>query len=193
MRMFWLWSGCLVASLIYIWLIGSILVGRVKQSFATWALWTALDTIALVSIILQHGNYLLLVFYCLGGVLITASLLYKKQFIWTNFETFVLILVVICLIIWWTSGSRMATISSSSAMLIASLPQIKDSWTAKRDKEVAWMYFGYTLANTMSLFGGKNWSIEERFYPFICVVICISIFLSAIRKNGTETMPAGNP
>jgi len=181
------WAGSLLAFGLYWPLVKGILRGEItNQSFATWILWVALDAIALVGLILRNGNYLLLVFYILGGSIVFLSLLYKKLFKWTGFETFVLILVVICLAIWYGSGSRWAIISSTIAVFVAGCPQIKDCWETP-DKKTTLIYFGYTLANFLNFLGGKAWSIEERFYPGICTILCLLIALSSLRR---KTVPS---
>src|SRR5690349_12756917 len=97
------WSGGILAFLLYYPILSRIFRGELEQSFATWILWVALDSIALVSIIFQGGNFILLVSYVIGGSTVTCALVYTRQFKWGGFETFVLSLVTICLIIWYIS------------------------------------------------------------------------------------------
>lgn len=181
-----IWMGGLLAFLLYIPLIWGILKGEVRQSFATWILWVALDSIALVSTILEDGNFLLLVFYTIGGTLVTASLVYKKLFKWTWFEWSVLVMVIICLVVWRVSGSTAAIVASTLAVFIAGTPQIVDSWL-NPDKQTGYIYIGYVIANFLSLMGGKSWSIEERFYPGVCVILCGMIAIASFRNNKAST------
>lgn len=174
-------AGALIALLLYFPLIVGILRQQIEQSFATWILWVALDLIALASIIFQHGNYAILVCYCLGGTAVSAALIYEKQFKWTWFETLVLFLVFVCLTIWAVSGSRMATIASTLAVAISGLPQLRDSWL-KPDRQTGYIYLGYVFANGFSLLGGKAWTVEDRFYPGVCTVLCVLITIVAFRK-----------
>lgn len=179
------WAGGLLAFLLYIPLIRGILNGKVKQNFAAWFLWVSLDTILLVSTIIEKGNFLLLVFYVIGGSLVTASLLYKKLFKWTWFEWFILALVIICLVVWNMSGSKTAIVASTLAVFIAGVPQIVESWI-KPDRQSGLIYMGYVVANFLSLLGGKGWTIEERFYPATCVVLCGLIAIAALHRKGNE-------
>ncbi|HEY4511415.1 MAG TPA: hypothetical protein VJH55_01095 [Candidatus Paceibacterota bacterium] len=181
MNTFLLWIGSGIAILLYFPLIRGILCGKIEQNFATWILWVALDGIALGSILLQGGNYLLLVFYCIGGSLVCASLLYTKQFKWTGFETFVLLLVFICLAVWAVSGPRWGTVASTLAVIISGAPQIKDSWR-QPDRQTGYIYLGYILANAFSFWGGKAWTIEDRFYPGMCAILCAAIACASLRK-----------
>lgn len=178
------WAGGILAFLLYIPLIRGILKGEVKQSFATWTLWVLLDAIALVSTILEKGNFLLLVSYVIGGTLVTATLIHKKQFKWTWFEWLTLALVIVCLVVWKVSGSKTAIVASTLAVFIAGVPQIVESWQ-KPDKQTALIYFGYIIANSLSLMAGKSWTIEERFYPAVCVILCTLIGIASLHRKTT--------
>ena len=180
-----IWLSSIIALVLYYPLISGILKGEIRQSVATWSLWVLLDTIALVSIILQNGNYMLLVFYCTCGMIVISSLVYKRLFSWSRFESFILGLVFICLIIWILSGSKWATIASTIAVCISGAPQIRDSWRTP-DRTTGMIYLGYMLANSLSFFGGKKWTIEERFYPGMMVLLCLVIALASFRKKNQE-------
>ncbi len=179
------WAGGLLAFLLYVPLIRGIMRGEVKQSVAAWMLWVFLDAIAMVSTIIERGNFLLLVFYVIGGSFVIASLLYKKLFKWTWFEWLILALVIICLVVWKMSGSRTAIVASTLAVFIAGVPQIVESWR-KPDKQTGYIYIGYVVANFLSLMGGKGWLIEERFYPGVCVILCGLIAAAALHRKGAE-------
>lgn len=176
----WLSSGMALA--LYIPLITGILRGEIAQSVATWALWVTLDVIALVNIVHKHGNFLLVLLYCMCGTLVTVSLIYKKHFKWSHFESFVLILVCICLVVWGFSGAKWAIISSTVAVCISGIPQIRDSWR-EPDRATGFIYIGYAIVNGLSFLGGRSWTIEERFYPGMCVLLCLSVAIAALRKN----------
>lgn len=182
-----IWLSSLIALLLFYPMISGILKGEIKQNVATWILWVSLDVIALMSIILQKGNYLLLMFYCTCGILVILSLVYKRLFSWSKFESFVLGLVVICLVVWSLSGSRWATIASTIAICISGTPQIRDSWRTP-DRTTGMIYMGYVLANSLSFFGGKAWTVEERFYPGMMVILCITIAWVSFRKKNQKTL-----
>jgi hypothetical protein len=40
-------------------------------------------------------------------------------------------------------------------------------------------YIGFTVANGLSIAGGANWSIEERFYPGVCTATT-AVFVIAL-------------
>jgi len=95
----------------------------------------------------------------------------------------VTVLVIACMVIWCLVNSRAATIASSSALLIAGIPQLVDAW--KRPEEMPFLvYISYVLANGLSTAGGKNWSVEERFYPATATVLCfLFVIVIFIRKS----------
>jgi hypothetical protein len=176
------WTGCILTLCLYFPLLKGILTDKVEQSFATWSLWVALDIIALASIIVQKGNFGFLVLYIAGGSTMVIALVMKRQFKWTKFESFALFLVFICLGIWYVSGPKMATIASTLAVVIAGIPQFKDSWI-KPDKMTGLTYAGYVLANGLFFFAGKDWSIKERFYAGCCMVLAAAIASVALLRK----------
>lgn len=166
------WSGSLLALLTYFPLWYQIKIGTTEQNRLTWGLWGALDIIATITIIAQKGNFLLPAAYVIGSVM-TVYFISRtgKKSAWTWFETMVTLLVIICMVIWYFVNSKAATIASSSALLIAGVPQLVDAW--RRPHEMPFLvYVSYTIANGLSTAGGKNWSVEERFYPATAAVLC---------------------
>ncbi len=166
-------ASILTAFVTYVFLIKGLLGQGVEQSFATWFLWAMLDLIAALSMMFKGGNYQLALFYTFFGTFISGLLLYKKQFSWTRLETTVTGLVIACIVIWATSGDRAATIASTTAMAIATAPQLVAAWKKPMTAGSPFIWGGYTVANIFSFFGGKAWTVEERFYPGVCVVLCV--------------------
>jgi len=176
-------ASLITALTTYVFLIKGLLKEGLEQSFATWFLWALLDLIAALSMLFKGGNYQLALFYTFFGVLIAGLLLYKKQFSWSWLETLVTCLVILCLWIWATSGDRAATIASTTAMAIATTPQLVAAWKKPSTAGSPFILGGYTVANLFSLFGGKAWNIEERFYPAVCVVLCLWLAMLTSRKT----------
>lgn len=92
MRDFWQYTGLLLAIVLYGRVIKYVLQDKIQQSLATWGLWGLLDGITFLSIWLQDGNWGILGFYVLGCLTVFCTLIYKKQFHWTSFETFIIFL-----------------------------------------------------------------------------------------------------
>ncbi len=161
----------LLAISLYFPLCYQLLTGKVVQNLATWLLWSALDAIAAVTIFLQDGNYLLAAAYTVGGSITALCILKSRNFNWTRFESFVTFLVIVCLVIWYHSGPRNATIASTLAMVIAGIPQTVASYRKPWETPIL-IFVGYFFANLLSTLGGKDWSIEEVFYPASATIYC---------------------
>lgn len=174
--------GALIGLLAYGPLVTGIIQNRIQQNFATWTLWATLDAIAAGSTILQHGNFWLPLGYTVGASSITLLLIFKKRATWTKFETFISVLVVICLIVWWYAGNIGGIIASSAALLIASIPQIIDTAkTPSLTPRVAYMIF--TASSVLSLLGGTSWSVEERLYSAGALFTNTVILALSFRKT----------
>lgn len=173
------WISSILAILIYIPMWMQIRRGSVEQNLLTWLLWGALDGIATATIIFQKGNFLLPAAYTICSLVTTYFILRTgKKSAWTRFESFVTMLVLVSIIAWYSSGSRIATIASTIAVVIAGIPQIVDAWKDPRSMPLV-AYIGFSVANALAIVAGKNWSIEERFYP-VCIAVMCYAFVAVI-------------
>ncbi len=170
-----------VALALYVPLSYQILTGKAKQNLATFILWGALDGIAAASMYVQGGNFQLPTAYVLGCMIIISCILKARTFSWTIFETQVSVMVLLCIIGWFASGPWLATILSTTGVVLAGVPQLKDSWKNPAETPVR-EYLGFTFANVMSTIGGKAWTVEDRLYPFACTVLCGLIVFASLRK-----------
>ncbi len=166
----------------YIILIVGILKTKMEQSFAAFLLWAMLDLIATITTILQDGNFWLPLSNVTGSAVITILLVIKKQVSWSRVETMTSVLVAICLLVWMIAGEKAGIIASSLAVVIASLPQMKETFD-KPETTPASAYIVFLLGNLVSFFAGKAWTIEERFYPACSAFLCIVIVVFALRKK----------
>lgn len=151
------------------------------QSFATWILWTALNTILTVSVIQQHGNFLMLLGFTVGAGAAALALMYQRQFRWRTFETVVLFLVIACLVVWKLSDAKLATIAATAASVIAGLPGLVALWKNPQRK-VGNVWIGFTFANALSFFGGATMTVEERLAPGVFTVTAL-LMVMASRRN----------
>lgn len=177
----WQLVSTVLAVVLYIPLGIKVLKGTVEQNLATFILWGLLDTIAGMSLYVQGGNYQLPFAYVSGCALIIGCILKAKTFSWTSFETKVSLLVLLSIIAWMVSGPYMATIFSTTGVVLAGIPQVKDSWM-NPEKSPMFLYIGYTTANLLSTIGGKSWTVEERLYSFSCFLLCLVIVGATSRK-----------
>jgi len=165
----------------YVLLVIGITNGKVKQSFATWMLWLVLDIIVLCGIIAQDGNSLLFFVFTLGTIVVTAVLVFKRQFSWGRFETFVTALVAICITVFLMGGPYIATIATTAALNIAGIPQLiatyKDPKTAS-----AKAYFLFMTSSLLSVMGTEAWTVQDKLPQMSSAIYCLIVFLLALRK-----------
>ena len=183
------WTGSILAFLTYFPLWRGIRSGKIKQNLFTWSLWALLNSIVAATIIAQKGSFLLPVVYTIGGVITSFFIVRSKnKTSWTWFETVIALLVVISMGVWYFSGNEVATVASTVAMTIAGLPQLADAW--KKPQDMPFLEFiSYSIANGLSIAGGKNWSIGERFYPASSTIFCLLIVAFSARKFWQKKEP----
>ncbi len=175
--------GAILGLIVYFPLILGILKGDIKQSFSTWLLWSVLDALIALSLFVQNGNYLIAVAFTIGSTIITILLFVHGQFSWSAFDTKVALLVGACMMVWYFSGPLAATIAGTIAMNISGIPQLKSTWRNPAINTLP-IWIGFTLANFLSFLGGKSWTIEERFFPFMGVLYCLALVAIILaRKN----------
>lgn len=173
----YIWISVAFATAMYALLVRGILKHGTEQSMATWGMWALLDLVTLGSVVVQHGNWVLLAFYVCGGVVMCSVLAYKSQFRWTWFETGVVFLVAACLGIWYIVGAKATTVSGTTAVALAGLPQLKDS-IQKPNRSTAVVWVGFTLANFFSVIGAKSWAVEEALYPAVCTILTLFLVVA---------------
>ena len=158
-------SGGVVALATYVPLI--LMAARSKgvgQSFATWLLWAMLDLTATVSIVVQHGNFWLVLGFAIGSAAMAGLLLVQGRRAWGRLESTVLALVLVCVSVWIFSGPKWATVAATLALLLAGIPGMLELWRNPQP-DLAYVWLGFALANLLALLGGDDWSIEQRFAP----------------------------
>jgi hypothetical protein len=171
-----------ITSLIpYVMLIVGVAKDKIKQSFATWFLWLILDVVTLIGIVAQHGNYLLLAVFSGGTICVTLLLIYKKQFSWGLFETFVGILVAMCILILLTAGPYVATIAGTTALAAAGIPQLIATFKdPKSTPSIAYFLFG--ASSLLSVIGASGWTVQDRLFPMFSTIYCFIVMLLSLRK-----------
>jgi uncharacterized protein with PQ loop repeat len=184
--MFQLVAG-IVGIIAYIPLIIGIIKSKIEQSFAAFLLWAMIDTIASVTTILEKGNYWLPLANATGSSIIALLLAIKKQVSWTWVETMTTVLVVVCLLIWYAAGETAGIVSSSLAVVIASIPQMVATYKSPSTTPTG-PYIIFLTANILSLLAGKSWTIEERFYAGCSVFLCAVIVLFSLRRGPTKSL-----
>lgn len=166
---------------LYIPLCKKILEGKIVQNFGTWILWTTINCVAAITIIIQNGNFLLPVTFTLGSSCVTVCIAISKNYNWTRFETLVACIVLACIIGWYISGPKLATIISAFALVISGIPQLIDAAKEPWSKPFL-ISSGYFSANILSIIGAKDWSVKEVLCPIFGAFYCGVMVLVVSRK-----------
>jgi len=178
--------GALIGMTPYIPICIGIYMGKVKQNFASWVLWTMLDAIATFAAFLQNGNYKLQAGFTIGSIAVILFLAAKTKLIWTKFETIVSLLVLICLCVWYFIGNDAGIISSVIALIIAGIPQALS--TLKKPSDTPTIPFLlFSLGGLFSFLGGKEWTIKERLFSGETVIFCFLIALLSMKKSNNQS------
>jgi hypothetical protein len=155
------------------------------QSFATWMLWAALDTILTVSLFLQHGNYLLPLGFASGGIVLTTLLLVKGRFAWDRMDNVILVLVLGCLLGWKLGGAKTATVAATLGICLAGIPGLVELWRNPQRK-VGNIWGWYVLANGLAFLGGTAMTVEERFSPGVFAAYSLLMFGASRRARNSH-------
>jgi len=179
----------ILAAFIYLHLARQIRKGSAEQNLATWISWALLDVVAGVSLFVQGGNWYLLTIYVAGCTLITCCIIGSAKFTWKAVETICFLLVIASIVVWTQTSARYATIISTAGVVIATYPQLKDALTKPSTIPID-VFVGFIVVNGLAIVGGKAWTIEDRFYPTVCMVLCVLIVGFSLRKYFVKK-PAG--
>jgi hypothetical protein len=169
----------------YILLVIAILNGSVKQNFATWILWLALDCIMLRGIIVQNGSPILYSVFTFGTLAVTIVIVIKKQISWSKFESFVSLLVLLCMTVYVTSGAYTATIATTVALFIAGIPQIVDTYRNPHTASTS-AYLFFTTSSFLSLIENQKWTVPDKLPQINSMVFCVIVMLLSLRKKHTH-------
>jgi hypothetical protein len=151
---------------------------KLEQSFVSYLLWCALDTVLAIATYLEHGNYILQAGYALGaGIAGLFLLLRSNKYKYNATDIWTLVLVLVCIFIWSFVGNEQGIIASCAAMFIAAWPQIKHTFK-EPEKTPASVWAIWNLANFLSFIAGNGWTIKERLFPG--VALFVSIVVSSI-------------
>ena len=155
------------------------------QSFATWGLWAALDSMLTITLWQQHGNYLLSLGFAMGGVFLSVVLLAQGGWAWGKFETIIALMVLASLAVWKFSGPRNATIAVTTAICIAGIPGFVEM-LRQPQPSAGKLWAGYTVANCLSFFGGTAMTVEERLAPAAFTVLSVLMLVACWWKPGVK-------
>lgn len=165
----------------YLLLVRGIASGKVRQSFATWMLWLVLDIIVLTSLLAQKASPVLFGIFTAGTLAVTLMLLVKKQFAWKPFDSLIAVLVAICIIVFCVAGPYMATIATTAALGIASIPQVTHTYRDPHSTPTA-EYLLFTLSSVLAVISAPAWTVQDRLPQMNSALFCATIVVLTLRK-----------
>ncbi len=140
-------------------------------SISTFGLWSALAWITSFTMLSQKANPAVPIIYGVGATTTTIILLFKGRYGWSALDTVIAILVVLCVILWLTSGPRLALILSVVAAAIATIPFVVLTWKSPEMSPII-PNSAFLVANYLAFVSAKAWTIEDRLYSGVNVVVC---------------------
>jgi hypothetical protein len=161
-----------VGALAYLYMVVTTAKGTGEGvSLSTFGLWSALAWITGFTMLKQKANPAVPMIYGIGAGATTLVLLIKGRYGWSGFDTIIAALVVLCIVLWLTNGAKWALILSVAAAVIASLPFIIMTWKSPAGSPII-PNSGFLLANTLMLISAKAWTLEDRLYAGVNVIVC---------------------
>lgn len=162
----------IVGALVYLYQIAAITYGTGEGfSLSTFGLWSALAWITSFTMLKQKANPAVPMIYGVGATVTTIVLLFKGRYGWSSLDSVIAVLVALCMVLWFTNGARGALILSVVAAAIAALPFIIMTWKSPANSPII-PNAGFLLANVLALISAKAWTLEDRLYAGVNVVIC---------------------
>lgn len=124
----------------------------------------------------QGANCLVPAVFWVGSTATTITLLVKGRYGWTSFDTFIAVLVLACLVVWFKSGPRRALIMSVIASTIAAVPFVVMTWKDPRSSLIV-VNIVFLIGNALALIGAKAWTVEDRLYAVVNVATCSALVI----------------
>lgn len=161
----------IIGGLAYLYMIISMICGDGEGvSFTTFALWAALAWISAFTMLKQGASPGIPAIYGVGSTSTAIVLILKGRIHWTGMDSFIAFLVLLCIIFWMIKGARWALILSVLAAVIAGIPFIIMTWKAPLVSPII-PSSGFLLANFLSFVSAKAWTLEDRLYSGVNVIV----------------------
>ncbi|MEI7480133.1 MAG: hypothetical protein WCJ59_00720 [bacterium] len=166
-----------VGAIGYLYMVLIVAIGTCEGlSLTTFVLWAALAWITGFTMLKQGANPAVPMIYGIGATTTSIVLLIKGRCGWSGLDSVIAILVVICILLWMTNGARWALIISIAAAVIAGLPFIIMTWKSPESSPII-PNTGFLLANLLAFLSAKAWTLEDRLYSGVNVVVCSLLVL----------------
>ena len=161
-----------VGALAYLYMVVTTAMGTGEGlSLTTFGLWSALAWITGFTTLKQKANPAVPMIYGAGATATTLVLLYKGRYGWSGLDTMIAVLVGLCILLWLTKGSKWALVLSVAAAVIAAVPFVAMTWKVPANSPII-PNSGFLLANILSFASAKAWTLEERLYSGVNMIVC---------------------
>jgi len=169
-----------MSSLTYLYLFILINTGTGEGvSLSTYGLWAVLAWIAGISMKKQELDSRIVFVGAVGTTIITVALLFKKRFEWTDMDSAVSALTVLCMILWKTRGSKCAFIFSVLAGAIASIPFVVMTWKDPSKSPIV-PNTCFLMTFIVYLFSVNSPKMEDRLVPAVNVIVGLLLVVPAV-------------
>ena len=145
-------------------------------SFTTFALWSMLDSIVAIAMYKKRIDPSIPIVYGGGATLVAFILLFKGRCSWSNMDSIVSVLVIVCLILWKIKGPKWANLMATTAAAISGIPFLYITWK-NPDSSPIIPNVVFLIANVLQLLSVKEWSVEKVFFPTVNIVFCFTFVL----------------
>lgn len=163
----------MVGAAAYLYLINKTIQGTGEGlSFATFILWCSLASLISFLMYKKGANPAVPVVYGCGAGTTALILLIKGRYAWSNFDIFIGVLVVLTVLVWLTSGPRVALVMSVAAGIIAGVPFVLMTWQTPLASPII-SNVGFLIANILSFASAKAWTLEDRLFSGANALMCM--------------------
>jgi hypothetical protein len=158
------------AALTYVYMVIGVIRNHGEGlTLSTYVLWAALGWIVTFNLRSQKIDAKLVTVYALGATGVSIALLFMRKTGWSQFDTVVAILVIICLFVWKTAGAHWALIAMVTAGLIASLLFVVMTWKNPEMSPIV-ANLGFFLANLLTYLSAKVFG--DKLYAGVNTLLC---------------------
>ncbi len=124
-------------------------------SSASWAMWTILDVLLLITTWRAGKPVWLPLGWTIGATLVTISLLLRGEWVWSRKETLSLICATVATIAWQTQGAEFGVIAGTVALTCTGIPLLIDMARAPVRSSFS-VWFTTCIACILTLLGSDG-------------------------------------
>lgn len=157
-----------------------------KYNSTTMFLWCFIDAIAGISMFLEGGNYILAGLFVVGSYSMGVILWSHRKITFGEKEIIIFAMVICCIGIWFFSSNIWATIASTTATILAGVPQFLDS-RKKPDRKSTHVWLLFFAGGAISFFAGKDWDFESfiitRLFPLANAIMALGMIWVSLKTK----------